>query len=140
VLIFFILLTIVGVATAAFCCGIKFAGPKRPQIESIDYKERWIAAVELLGDQGQLTSEQVKSISAVQKKIRPEPPKSSGAVLDRRGRPGSGPYAGMASWDRLEVQKARAKAGLPDDDDLEGMASWDKADVLKTRAKYANVK
>jgi hypothetical protein len=41
----------------------------------------------------------------------------------------------MESWDRKDLEIARARQGLPPVDDLRGMESWDKKAVLTARAK-----
>jgi hypothetical protein len=117
---------------------------RRPQ--NVDYKERWLAAVSLLGDTGRLTDEQVRRISAPsgeQPSCSPPPvvavsslkrvtsttntitTTTSQSVLHR-----------MATWDRRDLEVSRAQAGLPPADDLRGMASWDVRDVLNARAEH----
>lgn len=100
----------------------------------IDYKQRWENAVTLLGNQGQLTDEQ---ITLIRGSAQPAPVPESAAPRH------SGPTAAtlrtlhsMASWDRKDAEIARARHGQPPLDDLEGMASWDVKDVLEARTRF----
>lgn len=120
------------------------------QAKNVNYKERWRAAVVLLGETGQLTAEQVKTITAPKAaKTRAQPaaqPVQPARPIQQRPveRLSADPshaarqrqLRGMATWDRAAIEVERAKNGLPPVDDLAGMATWDKADVLKARARY----
>lgn len=107
----------------------------------IDYRQRWEDAVTLLGNQGQLTDEQVALIrGGAQPVVRPEPAapqaepaRNSDPVVSRAT---LRTLHNMATWDRRETEIARARRGLPPLDDLEGMASWDVREVLKARTKF----
>lgn len=125
------------------CLGLWARKVPRPQ--NIDYKERWEAAVKLLGDTDRLTKEEVQQIT--EPAARPSQPADS-----LQPQPSSQPIDNsppvppatatlrslhrMASWDRKDIEIERAKAGLPPVDDLFGMTSWDVRDVLKARARY----
>lgn len=98
--------------------------------QHVDYRQRWEAAVGLLGTQGRLTPEQVSQVTgrtAGKPEPAPVPGQARNAVLRE--------LHDMTSWDRKDLEIARAKQHLPPVDDLQGMASWDKAAVLKARAK-----
>lgn len=108
---------------------------------NVDYRERWQAAVGLLGTQGQLSAEQVKTITA------PAPVRPAVRRQVQSGGDGSiqiqaggdvtlSALYHMASWDRADVEIERARQGLPPVDDLYGMATWDAAAVIKARARY----
>jgi hypothetical protein len=92
-----------------------------------DYKERWLTAISLLGDEGQLTGEQLTQLAA------------SSAVAEPVSSPvpaaGTGLHD-MFSSDRADMEIARARNGKPPLDDLADMFSSDKKAVLKARAKY----
>lgn len=104
----------------------------------IDYRQRWEDAVTLLGNQGQLTDEQITLIrGGAQPAAQPEPARKP----DRGGEPAVTAATlrtlhGMASWDRKDAEIARARHGQPPLDDLEGMASWDVRDVLEARSRF----
>jgi hypothetical protein len=111
--------------------------------EHIDYRQRWEDAVRLLGNQGQLTEEQVKQITvpqppqvAVREVIREVPAQYSLRTEVRVSSSTARTLHSMATWDRAAIEIERAKNGKPPVDDLDGMASWDKAAVLKARAKW----
>lgn len=96
--------------------------------EHIDYKDRWLAAVKLLGGEGQLTDEQVTEITR-------GATASPQAVRDLKGL-SQEVLNDMFSDDRRDLEIARAKNGLPPIDDLNDMFSDDIRDVMKARAKY----
>lgn len=97
--------------------------------KNIDYKERWLAAVALLGETGRLTPEEVLSISGGQSlQERVEAVKVSQAMTTT--------LRNMKSWDRAALEVSRAKQHKPPIDDLEGMKSWDVAAVLAARMRY----
>jgi len=103
--------------------------------QHVDYKQRWEDAIGLLGSQGQLTREQVDSLT-VQAPIHP--PAAEPAFPVTPVQPSTATLRAlrsMASWDRKDVEIARASRGLPPVDDLVGMATWDKKAVLKARAE-----
>lgn len=126
-----------------------------------EYKRRWLDAVNLLGAEGQLTEEQIESITAPKKKIVVEGPKkpklpadvTSGDMLaslrQRQDERGSDlepdPHDGMtmreihkmSNYYRHEIELRRLKAGLPPRDDLKGMSSYYKNEIHEARVKYA---
>lgn len=111
--------------------------------EHIDYKQRWEDAVGLLGNQGQLTKEQVEQITvpqppqaAVKEVIKEVPAQYSLQTEVRISSSTARTLHSMATWDRAAIEIERAKNGKPPIDDLDGMASWDKAAVLKARARW----
>jgi hypothetical protein len=100
-----------------------------------DYKDRWLKAVALLGEQGNLTDEQVKTITAPavrttkdEKPVRyasaAEPGQMSQEQLNRLGDPF-----------RRDIEITRIKEGYPPRDTLEGMAAPFVRDVERARAK-----
>jgi hypothetical protein len=93
----------------------------------VDYKQRWEDAVGLLGTQGQLTAEQIAQIT-------PDPCDVPPAASPEASLPAETLHR-MESWDRKDLEIARARQGLPPVDDLRGMESWDKKAVLTARAK-----
>lgn len=102
------------------------------RVNNVDYKERWLEAVALLGDEGRLTPEEVRRISGEQTLTeRVETAKISNEMKTS--------LRSMASWDRADLEIQRAKEHKPPLDDLVGMSSWDKADVLKARVKYGTI-
>lgn len=99
--------------------------------QHVDYKERWEAAIGLLGTQGQLTAGQFSMLMGgipVKPASSPESPLVAAAATLRA-------IHEMASWDRRDLEISRAKRGLPPVDDLADMASWDQKAVLAARAK-----
>lgn len=95
-------------------------------VKNPDYKERWLAAVELLGTEGSLSEDQVRQLTA-------DTP--SGSVAAEIVTHPLQEMPGFSS-DRRKVEIARAKAGLPPQDNLEGMFSSDIRKVHEARAKY----
>ena len=130
--------TIGGLTTAI---GKKRHGARRRQDEEL-YKTQWAEAVELLGEQGQLTEEQVKRIMAGASQIKPASPTMDAlitqieAVRSAEGLPPLSAALKMSSSDRRRVEVTRAQQGLPPADTLERMSSTDTAAVLEARAAY----
>jgi hypothetical protein len=92
-----------------------------------EYKQRWLSAVKLMQQEGQLTDKQVA-------KLLPAAPKQT-SVKERSDRQKM--LDEMFSEDRAELAVERAKKGLPPEDDLKGMYSEDIVEVEKARVKYA---
>lgn len=110
-----------------------------------DYRERWQAAVRLLGAEGRLTGEQVAEIlapAAGQPSPGPVQPASSlpRPAASARGKAAAGTSLqvlhGMFSKDRRDLEIERARNGLPPLDDLAGMFSSDIREVMKARARH----
>jgi hypothetical protein len=100
--------------------------------QHVDYRQRWEDAIGLLGNQGQLTQEQVNGLLAgTTRQAASEPVLAPAPVQAATLRT----LHAMASWDRKDLEVVRARKGLPPVDDLSGMTSWDQAAVLKARAK-----
>ena len=142
---------IILVALITFACGMLSgalllwsllpARARKP--EHVDYRQRWEDAVGLLGNQGQLTKEQVEQITvpqpqqvAVREVIKEVPAQYSLQTEVRVSSSTARTLHSMATWDRAAIEIERARNGKPPVDDLDGMASWDKAAVLKARAKW----
>jgi hypothetical protein len=107
----------------------------------VDYRERWLQAVSLLGEEGRLTDEQVTQITGTDEQVA----QIAGATATPPAAPPARAIAApasqavlrrMESWDRRDLEVTRAKRGLPPADDLAGMESWDQRDVLQARARY----
>ncbi len=94
--------------------------------KNVDYKERWQAAVALLGETGRLTPEEVRSIQG-EETLTQKPEK---ATLSQDMRVA---LHSMKSWDRASLEITRANNKKPPLDDLVGMKSWDAEAVLKAR-------
>lgn len=113
---------------------------RQRRLAHVDYRERWLAAVALLGDQGRLTDEQVASLKGTA--LTPPPVAvSSPAITPVLASPSASAVTlatlhAMASWDRRALEVERASKGLPPLDDLKGMATWDKRAVIAARMKY----
>jgi hypothetical protein len=127
-----------GAAAMAWLLGKALKGRLKPA--SVDYKDRWLQAVSLLGDEGRLTADQVREIKGE------APPSPAPPVIARPAYPVAGQVVvsaatlrmlhGMATWDRAAAEVKRAQRGLPPLDDLRGMATWDIKKVLEARAEY----
>jgi hypothetical protein len=109
----------------------------------IDYKQRWEEAITLLGNQGQLTDEQIAKIRGEVQPREPQPDPPGGPIWPHHRYASTEPSPAvlkalhnMASWDRKDAEIARARRGLPPLDDLVGMASWDAKDVLEERTRW----
>lgn len=119
---------IIGADSAAGGAYLIFKGAiqRATAAKNLDYKERWLAAVSLLGSEGALSDEQIQQITAGA---------SGGAAAVSTDRPLLRKGPGFSS-DRADIEVARAKAGLPPQDNLKGMFSSDIRRVEIARAKH----
>jgi hypothetical protein len=119
-----------GLAGAGTTTAIAYRALRRRPAH-VDYQERWLQAVSLLGQEGRLTDEQVASLSGDGVTAPPvaATPADDQALLDA-----------MSSWDRRQLAVRRARSGLPPLDSLRGMESWDQRVVLEARAQQARRK
>jgi hypothetical protein len=104
----------------------------KARAEDLTYKDKWMAAVKLLGEEGRLTPEQIEQITGP--KHQPVKELNDELLLY----PDQKQFRSMSSWDRRDLEVQRARQGLPPADDLKGMSSWDRKDVLKARMKFAD--
>jgi hypothetical protein len=129
-----------GAAAMAWLLGKVFKSKLKPA--NVDYKDRWLQAVSLLGDEGQLTADQVREIKGeTATQVPPAPPAPA-----KPAQPAAGQVTvsattlkllhGMATWDRAAAEVKRAQRGLPPLDDLKGMATWDVKKVLEARIEH----
>lgn len=98
-----------------------------------DYRERWLLAVDLLGEEGRLTDEQVAMLKGE------EPEVAAPVAAAPPASPSEAALAAlhdMTSSDRRALEVQRAAGSLPPVDDLRDMTSSDKKAVLAARAKY----
>lgn len=102
----------------------------------VDYRERWLQAVTLLGDEGRLTDEQVASLRG---SVEAAPVAQESAPVAQPAGPSAQTLRmlhGMYSDDRRKAEVTRAQKGLPPLDDLKGMYSDDIRKVMQARTEY----
>jgi hypothetical protein len=106
------------------------------KVKNVDYKERWLAAVALLGEIGRLTPEEVTRISGDKPvpETLTERVESAKPTIETKTA-----LRSMKSWDRCALEITRAEKGLPPLDDLVGMKSWDKEAVIEARILHGTI-
>jgi hypothetical protein len=108
----------------------------------VDYKERWLQAVSLLGETGRLTDEQVASLRGEAPVSPPQPPPLKSAPVlpavtqDQQLLPTQRTLHALAPWARRDLEVARARQGLPPLDDLAGLPDWAITQILKARLQH----
>lgn len=114
---------LLGGGGAVAVTALRFFRPRQ-----VDYKERWLQAVRLLGQEGRVTDEQLASLKGPVP-ARPRAPFPSQGNAQRE-------LNTMHSSDRRTLEIERARNGLPPLDNLNGMHSSDKRQVLAARTRY----